>query len=887
MKISPVRQNYTVSFKSQTAYFDKKVEEQDALTLDYSKSLFSNPVSPNQNFIGFNLIKNDDQTIYIKSRFDHIIGTIKHKGSNLPKVNIIGGSHQPVIELVDEDLGIKVLLNRGSEVIGNNLNIDYKELNSQKIFVNKKGKISFGNNLFITTGYKSEKTDLDARNYFKNRENYKVEKSFYADYIKNDYSLVGLAAGYGTRLKPVIDLENTNKPATKYPSTNKSLLDISCFDTAARAGKIQHFFLLKDGENNTNLTGTAGPIIKNLRSGLIPTSKPLVVLTGDTFNNIDLAKVLYDFERSDNTGIGVVVKDVSKGNLFNVPLVKIQKDNSIEKFHEKINNENYEEIIKENKNFYTATNIMVIHPKILEYLKKFGDENCNADFLDFMYLMHNVMNKPLESLERKYPQGLGNKELKLEDLTDTLGYPEKIYSDKNYTPLKVNAIYAQDINGKTPKFSDIGTIDKFIETLHEIKNSRNINGISNNFIKKIDENINEDGVIFMQESTQDKFRQFQQKYGIKAIRGNVIVSEILSKKSQNILENSLSPYSKIAKENTREFIEKIMKNPDDLKKISKDLIAEFGLNEFLKWYLSNDGYYGAYEKYVDDFYKNATSIEELLKFMPNWSPWKLEEKYWRLQNKSAENISENYAKFKYSCDTENVREQPFKIGKLPVSYFSPEIFDKLVHKIREDYIEEKDVYINGCRFGVKRLKGGDLNDKFIFKIKRYDKDFILKMDRCYTEDNHTVSMYDQKVIKKNKVLMADSNFTNACISKYLELNGCDNIPKLIYYDYRNDAALYEYVKDKRGDLFQKGEIDTEYSDLNMKNEVTENLRNRGIYLNDTALKNFFKDVNGSEKIIDLGHSNFIMPFKPGVKHYNVEFANINGPDLRTIYSSLL
>ena len=398
MKISPVRQNYTVPFKSQTAYFDKKVEEQDALTLDYSKSLFSNPVSPNQDFIGFNLIKNDDKTIYIKSRFDHIIGTIKHKGNNLPKVNIIGGSHQPVIELVDEDLGIKVLLNRGSEVIGNNLNIDYKELNSQKIFVNKKGKISFGNNLFITTGYKSEKTDLDARNYFKNRENYKVEKSFYADYIKNDYSLVGLAAGYGTRLKPVIDLADTNKPATKYPSTNKSLLDISCFDTAARAGKIQHFFLLKDGENNTNLTGTAGPIIKNLKSGLIPTSKPLVVLTGDTFNNIDLAKVLYDFERSDNTGIGVVVKDVSKENLFNVPLVKVQKDNSIEKFHEKINNENYEEIIKENKNFYTATNIMVIHPKILEYLKKFGDENCNADFLDFMYLMHNVMNKPLESL---------------------------------------------------------------------------------------------------------------------------------------------------------------------------------------------------------------------------------------------------------------------------------------------------------------------------------------------------------------------------------------------------------------------------------------------------------------------------------------------------------
>ena len=82
-------------------------------------------------------------------------------------------------------------------------------------------------------------------------------------------------------------------------------------------------------------------------------------------------------------------------------------------------------------------------------------------------------------------------------------------------------------------------------------------------------------------------------------------------------------------------------------------------------------------------------------------------------------------------------------------------------------------------------------------------------------------------------------------------------------------------------------IDTEHSDLNLYNDVIKNLREKGIYLNDTALKNFFKEADGTEKIIDLGHANFIMPFKPGLKYYNVEFANTNGPDLRTIYASFL
>lgn len=887
MKIMPVRQNFCIPFKSQTAYYDNKIVEQDALTLEKDKSYYSNPVSPNQNFIGFNLIRNDNKTIYIKSRYNHVIGTIKHNpAKTLPEMNITGGSHQPVIELVDDELGIKILLNRGSNLSGSDLNISYDKLNEKKIFVDKKGSISFGNNIFIANGYKADDTKNLITDYYKNKKNFEVEKSRYANRIKNNYSLFGLAAGYGTRLKPISDLNGTNKPCTTYPSTGKSLLEISCLDTAARAGNIQYYTIQTEDENN--LSGTAGPIIKALKNGSLPLDKPLVLLTSDTFNNIDLAKVLYDFEHSKNTGIGVVVKDVSKENLFDVPLVSINSDNSIEEFHEKINSENYREIIDGKNKFYTSTNIMVIHPKILQILKKFADENGNADFLDFLNLMQNTMNKRTEDLGAKYPYGLGKKELKIEDLIGSFGYPKNIYADNSYYPLKVNAIYAQDIKGDTPYSNDIGTIEDFIQTVRTIKNSQKINGISSDFINKIKGNVSSDGIIFMQPAAKQKLEKFKQKYHIKNLEGNVIVSSIPSKNSEQNIQKIPSELSKLAKENPSKFIEKIMENQQDLKQISQELIEDFGLDNFLNWYLSNEGYYGAYEKYLDKFYNNAKSIDELLKFSPNWSPWKLEEKFWRLENTFYERYyTKSYADMKFKEAQDKEREQAFTIGTLPNLYFDKKTFDKIVQKIREENIKDSVINIDGYSYNIKRLKGGELNDKLIYKIRHYGKDFILKTDRSYAEDNNAVWLYDKKVIKKNKVLMADSNFTNACISRYLDLNGCKNIPKLIYYDYKNDAALYEYVEDARGDLFQQGKLDEEYSDLNLSNDAVKNLREKGIYLNDTALKNFFTEKDGTKKIIDLGHANFIMPFKPGVKHYNIEFANINGPDFRTIYASFL
>ena len=67
MRVASVKFNYNLSFNSRTAYYENKVVEQDAATLEKSKSYYSNPVSPNQDFIGFNLIRQDSKNIFIKS----------------------------------------------------------------------------------------------------------------------------------------------------------------------------------------------------------------------------------------------------------------------------------------------------------------------------------------------------------------------------------------------------------------------------------------------------------------------------------------------------------------------------------------------------------------------------------------------------------------------------------------------------------------------------------------------------------------------------------------------------------------------------------------------------------------------------------------------------
>ncbi|MDD3594174.1 MAG: hypothetical protein PHX18_06070 [Candidatus Gastranaerophilales bacterium] len=904
MKVTPLYSNsyknrqLSPNFRSKTVYESHKIIEKDILSLSEAKYLAVNPETPKQEILGVNLSRADEKTIELTSRYGNKTGTITYNPNvKQPEINVQAGSFQPVIELKDEELGITLLMTRGSTLQGNNLNVNYKPV--------ARPDISFrsGHNLVVATGYKAEKTSEIVNNYNFNREYSTFDVFMQA--LRRQYTIFGLGAGYGSRLKPISDLTGDNKLSTKYPGGKNSIFEVAVLDAAMRLGKIGNIQVVR--ENPDNLSGTAGAIIKCLKNGTVPMDKPLILLTGDTFNNIDLSEAAYQAEQFHLSGIAMLVSAVDENELIGKAPIKFDENNEITELYPVITPENYSEIVSKAKvegKIYTGTNIVIIQPEILSILKKFADADGKADFLEFFGLMFNTLNKNTEILEKKYPNGLTSEELKISDLVDYTGNPNPVYNKDNKA-LKLKAIVAnKDYLSEYKCFSsDMGTIEEYFNTLHKIKKEKSIVRMKQETLDTIKSHIDDNGVIYMNTEAKSKLVQFQQKYDINSVSGNVIVHSF---KPKQPVEITPAPAVNKKEEHTggRNLLDLTYKPEEnditvgamflcgDVNNFAQQMIQKHGLLPFISWYLSPKGYYGAYERYVQKLYNRSNSLEMLLKYAPNWSPWKLEEKSWLLQNPSLSNVSENMRERLFHAELDKKREIPFTIGKLPEIFPNNDAFLQLIKTLKTREILDASLYIGGGNYKVERLKGGELNDKFIYLLERNNKKFILKFDRINVEDSDTVdgrklSLIEQRSIRKNKYTAADSIYSNACISAYLQYNGCSHIPEMFYYHHGANAAIYEYIEDKDGDLFQHNLLNTEYDSLSETNKTYKMLNKLGVFLNDTAYKNTLTDSKGMKKIIDLGHASFFMPFKPGIKHYNIEFANTNGPDMSAIYAGLL
>lgn len=346
----------------------------------------------------------------------------------------------------------------------------------------------------------------------------------------------------------------------------------------------------------------------------------------------------------------------------------------------------------------------------------------------------------------------------------------------------------------------------------------------------------------------------------------------------------------------QKFIDKLTKTPKDSKQNVRNLLKQYNLNnkegliKFSNWCLSPKGYYGAYEKFVENYFNKAESIEELLKFQPNWAPWKLEQKAWELKNPQCASLSKEAKKAIFDEQCNSVREVPFNIGTLPDIFQSQQTYENLVNKLKREDIGNQEVDVDGLCANISRLKGGELNNKFIYSLEIQNKKYILKFDRINLEDSQTIenrdlSLVEKRATRQNKYLAPDSIYSNVCMSKYLELNSCDLVPKC-YYDHKTHSAIFEYINDINGDLFQQREILETTPNLNKLNLSYKELNSLGIYLNDTSEINVLKTKEGQGKIVDLGHARFMDTLKPGVRGYNIEFSNSSGPDIGAYYASL-
>lgn len=348
----------------------------------------------------------------------------------------------------------------------------------------------------------------------------------------------------------------------------------------------------------------------------------------------------------------------------------------------------------------------------------------------------------------------------------------------------------------------------------------------------------------------------------------------------------------------QEFIGKITQNPSQSKENVRKLLEEHGLNnkeglkKFTYWFFSSRGYYGAYEKFVENYFKNAKSIEELLKFQPNWAPWKLEQKAWELKHPKYAQATEGTKNELIQIHYNYKREIPFRIGALPEVFPSYKFYKELIQKLKTQDIKSQIVEINGKQYDLQRLKGGELNNKFIYLLKSEEGKYIVKLDRINIEDARSLdyrelSLIEKRATRQDKYLAADSIYANVCMSKYLELNGCHEVPPVLYYDYKTNSAIFKYVDDVEGDAFQQiQEAEEKFLDLNKMNHIFKRLNSLGIYINDSSIKNILKSPQGINMLIDLGHADYMDTLKPGVKYYNVKFSNSSGPDLGAFYTPL-
>lgn len=879
------------AFKSKTVFAPDKVVEEDILSLNNEKSVFSNPLNVKQNFFGTNINKINENAIAINSRYGNQTGIITfNKNVPQPKINVQMGGFQPVIEVTDDELGITVLLTRGASLNGKNLNIDYSKINQKGT-----SNVSFGANKFlIASDCKSDLINNTIKDYYINGKNSEIQKSNYSNKLKNEYSIIAYAGAEGTELKALSDLENANKDMIKLPGTEVTLLENGILDAVSNLPETNNArCYTNDNEKNA---GSAGLIIKALKEGQISSDRPLVVMSGGHISNIDLAKVLYDFEQDDTTGIAMVVNKVDNDDYQDKAPVIFDGNNNVTNLCGKITCDTPLSDINDKKvdgDIYSSSNITIVSPEVLSLLKNYANEDGNADFVEFIGLMYNFLNKQNENLSYKYPDDLKSRDLKIKNLTNDYGYPKLLKNSKDEN-LFFKVIKAEDKNGNSAKSYSVGTIEDYIKVVKKISNENN-SGFPSKLVNSVKNSIDDNGVIYYSKEAKEKLKLFKEKYGIDNLSGNATVYAHKPKETNNnpllrVVENDKNIYDLTKdKSISRELVKNLVSNKNNAT-IMKSLTDIYGLKNVVKWYCDLQGYYGEYEKYMDDLYSNAKSLDELLKHQPNWTPWKLEEKAWFLDNENRK-ISEEQklAEYYNYCDKE--REYSFKIGELPEEFSNIVEYRNLIKKLKTQNIQDMLININNHNCRVKRLKGGDLNDKFVYTLTFDDKKYILKFDRTNIEDVETVdgrmlSNYEKRTIRKNKCLSADSIYVNSCVNRYLELNGCKSVPHLYLYDHETHSSVYEFVEDINKDKFQNDLMDEEYVSIDDMNAKYDDLSKFGIYLNDTALKNSLTNLEGKEIIIDLGHCSFIQPFKPGVKRYNIDLPNINGPDINNIYASL-
>lgn len=205
--------------------------------------------------------------------------------------------------------------------------------------------------------------------------NQEYKDTEYAPKIKQDYNFFIPSDGDGTRYRDITALQGwVTKPASYIPAQlngkNMSLVQnvISNYTRTGKLDKMFDFVRVKPAQ------GSAYAFLEGLKDGKISTNRPIVFSWGDNFTDVNIAKLMYNHEKS-GSGFTITTIPVEKEKTKSLSICKIDSlDNkNIQEFVEKPQDDDYIEscVVPElGENMcLAAVGPYVISPQVLSWIK--------------------------------------------------------------------------------------------------------------------------------------------------------------------------------------------------------------------------------------------------------------------------------------------------------------------------------------------------------------------------------------------------------------------------------------------------------------------------------------------------------------------------------------
>lgn len=453
------------------------------------------------------------------------------KSDKVPEMTMKTGKFNPSGEIIDKDLGIKIIFLGGSKIEGEEFK--YVLPGNCQLPGEHGHKLSFsGSNKLTLTTFNLEPRTVDSVEEFKAKGLH--EQAIMGDNVetvqKYKPSVVIPAGGFGTRFLNISGLEE-NKPSSIYPGGSRVIDNALSLAASAgtldakskitylsQAGEISGKNVIRineilDAHGKLRNIEDGGGVAEALHRNILNSKKDMIILNADIFTNADVTRAYHALKTLPDAAMVIPYYPVPKERAGSFGMIAVEDDGNgnkvIEKFVEKP--QDAEGFKKAEKAKIEGTNNYMANPGMY-------------------FLSKQVVEKLKEKGANVEAVGLGAKFVP--GIVEMCNRGE--IRDAKGNKMKVYTVPLESKGGRPAVWDDVGSAEAYVSRIRDVAHETKTNGtgienkyygiasfVLEDFTNSVDLNT---GVIC---SPKEKaaFEAFKEKYGIAedGIKGNVVV----------------------------------------------------------------------------------------------------------------------------------------------------------------------------------------------------------------------------------------------------------------------------------------------------------------------------------------------------------------------------